>query len=219
MAMRLFYHTAATCPERKRKPRQFPEKLRTIGKYTSMLFLYAWVQPMGTHSHAFSGGQPISWHFPCCLGWAGLCVLVSPINSATRTLSTLLPLLCLRFTLTYYPPHDEKSEKKQDTRHAFNLSFHRRLSRVCQALTCFQSFKMLLCSFSCGERVLLGVSGVLNESPAVRGLMSATAVPHVLLLSFACARTHPPRVQDGLTVAFCFISTEASDQSNFDFSS
>ncbi|XP_045902312.1 max dimerization protein 4 isoform X1 [Micropterus dolomieu] len=33
--MRLFYHTVATFPERKRKPRLFPEKLRTIDRRTT----------------------------------------------------------------------------------------------------------------------------------------------------------------------------------------
>ncbi|XP_016890722.1 max dimerization protein 4 isoform X2 [Cynoglossus semilaevis] len=35
MATRLFYRTVATIPERKRKPRQFPEKHRTIGRRTT----------------------------------------------------------------------------------------------------------------------------------------------------------------------------------------
>lgn len=38
--MRLFYRTVASFPERKRKPRQCPEKLRTIGKYKSSFLFF-----------------------------------------------------------------------------------------------------------------------------------------------------------------------------------
>lgn len=39
--MRLFYRTATTFPERKRNPRRFPEKLRTIGKYIRLVCVSA----------------------------------------------------------------------------------------------------------------------------------------------------------------------------------
>lgn len=71
--MRLFYRTVATFPERKRKPRQCPEKLRTIGKYTSCFFLFFYVcicSSMCKHTHIlnllFSCTQPSF----CCLGRA-----------------------------------------------------------------------------------------------------------------------------------------------------
>lgn len=115
--MRLFYPTPTTFPERKRKLRQCPEKLPTIGKI-SLFFLFS--SPfnhsslcMCMHKYtvgescllSLSHGRPHARTNAHTLSavWAGFSVLVSPINTATRTLSTpsLANSLSLSLSLRY----------------------------------------------------------------------------------------------------------------------
>lgn len=128
--MRPFYPTPATFPERKRKLRQCPEKLRTIGKYLSFLIRF----PPSNHSslcmcvHKHTVGESCLFsshanmhtrmHTPRTQShlsavWVGFSVLVSPINTATRTLSSPPLALSPRFgshtrTVTHTPsPHPQ----------------------------------------------------------------------------------------------------------------
>lgn len=109
--MRLFYPTPATFPERKRKLRQCPEKLRTIGKYLSFLIrfplqsqffvhvraqthsrgeLLVFLTRKHAHTHAHPAHAEPSF---CCLGWV-FCFGLSnkhchayTVKSAARALS------------------------------------------------------------------------------------------------------------------------------------
>lgn len=165
--MRLFYHTAASFLERKRKLRQFPEKLKTIGKYNSCFssFFVCVRVSMPAHGNARSRAMTSYVQFSVdrlqflpdlCAAWAGLgSVFWSLINSATRTLSNLLPL-------TYHLPL---------LRGGFNLSFLKLVSHGRCAFTSVKAFFL-----SCGKFAFVSCVWLLNESSLLKGRMSATVV-------------------------------------------
>lgn len=103
--MRLFYPTPATFPERKRKLRQCPEKLRTIGKSLSLSFFctpplitllcacaHKNTQQLFSHTQTRTRTGAHTEPSFCCLGWV-LCFGLSnkhchayTVNSAARAL-------------------------------------------------------------------------------------------------------------------------------------
>lgn len=110
------------------------------------------------------------------LAWAGLSVMVSPINSATRTLSTLAapsPPRSLSLSVSH-TPLKKKSCHAQTHTHARNLSFSCTLSHTSyQAFTCAEAredhifFTFPSCGWMCE-----------CESPYVNALLLGSHVLH-----------------------------------------